>query len=100
MDSTKLHARIRDLKQKIAQLLIGYGEQQQLIQQLQEKNTQLMQQVPSNTEKIHDSLSKIEIDAIAKKGGSLKDWKDTIDRYISEIDRSIAYLENIESWKN
>ena len=100
MDSTKLHARIRDLKQKIARLLVSYGEQQQLIQQLQEKNMQLMQQVPSNAETTHDFPSKIEIDTIAKKGESLKDWEDKIDRYISEIDKSIAYLENIEPWKN
>ena len=96
MNSTKLHVRVQALKQKIAQLLVGYREQQELIQQLQKKNEQLIQQLPGKTETMHDFLGRLEIDTIAKKDGKLKNWEVRLDHYISDIDKSIAYLETIQ----
>jgi len=96
MNNTRLHVRVQALKQKIAQLLVGYREQQELIQQLTKKNEQLMQQLSNTTATKDDLLGSPEMDTMVKKGGALRDWETRLDHYISNIDESIAYLKRIQ----
>jgi TolA-binding protein len=95
MHSEDLHVRVQHLEQKIRQLLKHFNEQQGMLQQLQKEKEQLIQQVASNKETIYKLSNSLEIGTIAKDGQSMKDWGAKIDSYISEIDRSIAYLEQL-----
>ncbi|HAN49730.1 MAG TPA: hypothetical protein DCQ08_01750 [Amoebophilaceae bacterium] len=95
MNGEKLHVRVQDLEQKIMQLLEGYKHQQEIIQQLRKKNEQLTHQITNRTETAQDFSNSLASDAIAKKGGKLRDWEATIDSYIGDIDKSIEYLERL-----
>ena len=95
MNSEKLHVRVQDLEQKIMQLLEGYKDQQEMIQQLRQKNEQLIQQIANRTETVQDFSNSPESDATTKNSGKLGDWEARIDSYISDIDKSIAYLEKL-----
>lgn len=96
MNSEKLHVRIQYLEQKIMQLLKHHKNQQEVIQQLQKENEQLVQQVTNRAEITYDFPNRLEIGTITKKEGrNTEDWEARIDSYISDIDRSIAYLERL-----
>jgi hypothetical protein len=95
MNNGKLHVRVQDLTQKVMRLLEGYKNQQEMIQQLQKKNEQLIHPITNRTEAVHEFSNGLKSDTIAKKGGRLRDWEATIDSYIGDIDKSIAYLEKL-----
>ena len=92
MDNTTLYGRVQYLQQKITQLLSDYRKQQALIQQLKMQNEQLMQQVASKVEMAHDFLGGLAMHKITE--GS--DWEARLTGYINDIDKSIAYLENMQ----
>ena len=97
MNNHKPYLRILDLKQKIVQLLEGYQEQQKLIQQLQNENRQLIQEVNSQKTAMHSAATNLEIDnTAAHPRHQPRDWEARLDSYISAIDRSIAYLEQLQ----
>jgi DNA-binding protein H-NS len=96
MDSTNLHVRVQYLEQKIMQLLEHYKNQQEVIQQLRQENEQLIQQITNREETTYDFSNRLEIGTITKKGGDMQDWEARLDSYISDIDRSIAYLERLQ----
>ncbi len=96
MDSAKPHVRVQYLEQKIMQLLEHYKNQQEVIQQLRRENEQLIQQVTNRAETTYDFSNSIESGTITKEGRNMQDWEARIDSYISDIDRSIAYLERLQ----
>jgi DNA-binding protein H-NS len=97
MDSEKLHVRVQYLEQKIMQLLEHHKNQQEVIQQLRQENAQFVQQVTNGAEIIYDFPNRLEIGTITKKRGRYtQDWETRIGSYISDIDRSIAYLERLQ----
>lgn len=95
MDSEKLHARVQYLEQKIMQLLEHYKNQQEVIRQLRQEHEQLIQQVANGAETACDFLNRLEIGTVTNNGGNIRDWEARIDSYISDIDKSIAYLERL-----
>jgi|694.fasta_scaffold100333_2 hypothetical protein len=97
MDSEKLHVRVQYLEQKITQLLEHHKNQQEVIQQLRKENEQLVQQVTNRAEITYNFPNRLEIGTVTKKRGrDTQDWEARIDSYISDIDRSIAYLERLQ----
>jgi regulator of replication initiation timing len=96
MNSEKPYARVQYLEQKIMQLLERYKDQQEIVQQLQEENLHLKQLVNNRLEIAHDFSNSLEIGTITKKGEELRDVGSSIDSYIRDIDKSIAYFERLE----
>lgn len=96
MNSEKLHVRVQDLAQKIMQLLKSYKDQQEMIQQLRKKNEQLIHKITNMTETAQDSSNSLASDAITKKSAKPGAWEAEIDSYISDIGKSIAYLEKLQ----
>ncbi len=96
MNSEKLHVRVQDLAQKIMQLLEIYKDQQEMIQQLRKKNKQLIHKITNTTEAVQDFSNSLASSAMAKKNEKPRDWEAKIDGYISDIGKSIAYLEKLQ----
>jgi DNA-binding protein H-NS len=98
MDSEALHVRVQYLEQKIMQLLEHHKNQQEVIQQLRKENEQLAQKVTNRAEITYDFPNMLEIYTITKKKkrGDTQAWEARIDSYISDIDKSIAYLERVQ----
>jgi methyl-accepting chemotaxis protein len=96
MNSEKLHVRVQDLAQKIMQLLESYKDQQEMIQQLRKKNEQLIHKIANMTDTVQDFSNSLASDAITKKSAKSGDWEAEIDSYISDIGKSIAYLEKLQ----
>jgi uncharacterized coiled-coil protein SlyX len=95
MNNTTLHTRVQYLEQKITELLASYREQKESIQQLRDKNALLMQQLTNKAETAYHLVSGLVPNTIAKNKTQLMDWEATLDAYISDIDKSIAYLEKM-----
>jgi chromosome segregation ATPase len=96
MHSENLHVRVQYLEQKIRQLLERCKDQQEMLQQLQKENEQLIQQIANNREMVHGLLSNsLDLGAITKDEQRMRDWGARIDNYIGDIDKSIAYLEQL-----
>ena len=96
MHSDKLYVRVQDLEQKIMQLLEQHREQQAMLLRLQEENKQLIQRIANQAEAVHDVSNKLSIGTLVKAGDETQDWETRIDNYISDIDKSIAYLERLQ----
>lgn len=96
MHSDKLYVRVQDLEQKIMQLLEQHREQQAMLLRLQEENKQLIQRIANQAEAVHDVSNKRSIGTLVKAGDETQDWETRIDNYISDIDKSIAYLERLQ----
>jgi uncharacterized coiled-coil DUF342 family protein len=95
MHSENLHVRVQHLEQKIRQLLDHVKDQQEMLQQLRKEKEQLIQQVANNKETVHKLSNSLELGAIAKDEQKMKNWGAKIDSYISDVDKSIAYLEQL-----
>jgi chromosome segregation ATPase len=96
MYSDKLDVRVQDLEQKIMQLLEQHREQQAMLLRLQGENKQLIQRIANQSEAVRDVSNKLSIGHLIKAGGETQDWETRIDNYISDIDKSIAYLERLQ----
>jgi Ni,Fe-hydrogenase III large subunit len=95
MHSDKLDVRVQDLEQKIIQLLEQHREQQAMLLRLQEENKKLMQRISNQVEAMHDVSNKLSVGTLVRTGGATQDWETRIDNYIRDIDKSIAYLEQL-----
>lgn len=96
MHNEKLQASIQCLERKIKELLKNYNEQQELIQQLKKENMQLRQQAIRDEENIGNFLNrKEEVNALRKDEIQACELYNNIDHYIRDIDKSIAYLEQL-----
>lgn len=91
-----MHAHVQYLEQKVTELLAGYREQQELIQQLSDKNERLMQQMTSKAETRNTLLGNLTTSTIVKQETKQKDWEAMLDDYIKGIEKSIVYLEKIQ----
>ena len=78
------------------QLLEQHREQQAMLLRLQEENKQLIQRIANQAEAVHDVSNKLSIGTLVKAGDETQDWETRIDNYISDIDKSIAYLERLQ----
>ncbi len=96
MNSEKLQARIQYLEQKVRELLKHYKDQQKLIQQLQKENAQLIQQTTDGGESTGNFSTSPEIDTVTKNEEQARDLGSSIDSYIRDINKSIAYLEQLQ----
>jgi len=96
MHSDTLHVRVQNLEQKIIQLLKQHQDQQKMIQQLREDNELLTQQVTDGGGAVHNFKNDLNMRTIAKKEIQIKNWGTSIDSYINDIDKSIAYLEQLQ----
>lgn len=96
MNSEKLQARIQYLEQKVRELLKHYKDQQKLIQQLQKENAQLRQQATDGSASTGNFSTSPEIGTITKNEAQARDLGSSIDSYIRDIDKSIAYLEQLQ----
>lgn len=96
MGNKKLQSSIQCLERKIKELLKNYNEQQDLIQQLKQENKQLRQQAIKNKEKTGNFLNKREeVDVLRKDTVQAYELYSHIDNYIKDIDKGIAYLEQL-----
>lgn len=95
MHSEKLYARIQYLEQKIMQLLERCKDQQEMMQQLRKEKEQLIRQVASKTETAYELSNSLKLDAVAKHEKKMRNWEARIDNYIGDIDKTIAYLEQL-----
>lgn len=96
MHSDKLHVRVQHLEQKIIQLLKQHQDQRKMIQQLQEENKRLTQQVNDRADAVYGVTNHTNMRTIAEQKMQIKNWGPSIDSYINEIDKSIAYLEQLQ----
>ena len=95
MPSEKLHVHVQYLEQKIRQLLAHCKDQQEVLQQLRKEKEQLIQQVANKKETAHKRSDNLALGAITKNEEKMRNWGASIDNYISDIDKSIAYLEQL-----
>jgi DNA-binding protein H-NS len=95
MHSENLHARVQHLEQKIRKLLEHFKDQQAMLQQLQKEKEQLIQQVANSKETVHKLSNSLKLGSVTKDEQKMKNWGAKIDSYISGIDKSIAYLEQL-----
>lgn len=83
------------LEQKIRQLLAHCKDQQEMLQQLRKEKEQLIQQIANKKETAHKLSDNIALGAITKNEEKMRNWGASIDNYISDIDKSIGYLEQL-----
>jgi len=93
MDSEKIHLHVQYLEQKIMRLLEQCRNQEEIIRRLQKEP--LIQQVSSSAETAYDFSNQLELGTMTKGENAIRAWEAKIDGYISDIDRSIAYLEQL-----
>lgn len=94
MHSEELYARIQYLEEKITQLLKHHKDQREMIQQLRKAQEHVTQQRTNGEVIVRSSPESLAMSTIAKSKHSIKDWEAKLERYISEVDKIIAYLEH------
>ena len=67
-----------------------------MIQQLQKENAQLRQQATDGSASKGNFSTNPEIGTITKNEAQARDLGNSIDSYIRDIDKSIAYLEQLQ----
>lgn len=96
MNSEELQTGIQALGQRLRELLGHYKEQQRVLQQLQKENEQLRRGAGnSNTSPVSFSKSP-ESGTITRSEEQVRELDNSIDSYIEDIDRCIAYLEQLQ----
>ncbi|MEM9416743.1 MAG: hypothetical protein AAF963_00105 [Bacteroidota bacterium] len=93
MNSEKLQAHIQTLEQKLKELIERCKTQQEIIQQLQEEQAQWQQKANNGVETPGNFSNKPEIGTIIVNEEQARALGSSIERYIKDIDKSIAYLE-------
>ena len=96
MNSDQLKAHIQDLEQKVRKLLKHYKDQQEMVQQLQKEHTLVRQQAPNDGETVGNFSNRPKIDTITKNKEQARELGSSIDSYIRDIDKHIAYLEQLQ----
>lgn len=96
MNSDQLKARIQDLEQKVRKLLEHYKDQQEMVQQLQKEHTLLRQQATYGGETVGNFSNSPKIGTITKNEEEARELGSSIDSYIRDIDKNIAYLEQLQ----
>lgn len=96
MNSEDLQGSIQILTKKLKGLLEHYKELQGVLQQLQEENTQLRQTAVSSGISSVNFSNSSESGTITGKEERARVLGSSIDSYIRDIDKSIAYLEKIQ----
>ena len=96
MNSEGLQAGIKALGKKLRGLLEHYKEQQKVVQQLQKENNQLRQGTSSGGASPVSFLKSSEIGTITQNEEQARELGSSIDSYIRDIDKCIAYLEQLQ----
>lgn len=96
MNNEELQTSIQALGQKLRGLLGAYKEQETAVQQLQKENRQLRQKVSSEGPLPANFSKSPESGTITKNEARARELGCSIDGYIKEIDKSIAYLEQLQ----
>mmetsp|Transcript_10280 Transcript_10280/g.23753 ORF Transcript_10280/g.23753 Transcript_10280/m.23753 type:complete len:97 (-) Transcript_10280:401-691(-) len=96
MHRKELYEGIQHLEQKIIQLLKKCERQQKIIQQLRKEQEQWTQQGVKKAAATHHSASSLALDILTKNAHKGHIEEASIDHYISAIDESIAYLEQLQ----
>ena len=96
MNSKELQASVQYLAQKVKALLEHYKDQQAAMQQLKQENAQLKQQATKHGNTGHDFSNQPKTGTITVDEAQASAWKSSIDSYIRDIDKSIAYLEQLQ----
>lgn len=96
MNSQPLHERIQYLERRLKQLLTRYKEQQGVLQQLQAENEQLRKRTSSTATEVPSVSNNVAVRTIIHELQQVEDWEGKLDTCIQEIDKSIAYLEQLE----
>ena len=96
MNNEELQTSIQALGQKLAGLLGAYNEQEKVVQQLQKENKQLRQKVSSAGLLPGNFSKRLESGTITKNKERARELERSIDGYIKDIDKSIAYLEQLQ----
>lgn len=93
MNSKVLQASIQTLAQKLKELLKNYEEQQGVIKQLQEENKKLRQTADSSGVPLANFSNGLENGTIMSDKEQKRVLGSSIDSYIRDIDKIVAYLE-------
>lgn len=95
MNSEELQTGIQALGQRLRELLAHYQEQQRVLQQLQKENEQLRQGV-SKSDSSGNFSNSPESSSITRNEEQASALGSSIDGYIRDIDKCIAYLEQLQ----
>lgn len=93
MNSEELQIGIQALGQRLRGLLGHYKEQQRVLQQLQKENEQLRRGASSSNASSGNFSKTPESGTITRNKEQARELDSSIDSYIKDIDRCIAYLE-------
>lgn len=95
MNSEALQESIQTLEQKLRGLLVHYKQQQEVLQQLQKENAQRGQNTDMSSIAPPNFSNSLENGTITDGEERVRALDSSIDRYIRDIDKSIAYLEQL-----
>ena len=93
MSNDTLQAHLQALEQKRRGLVAHYKAQQKVVQQLQEEQAQWKQKASNGGGNTGNFSNSLEIGTIISNEEQVRALGSSIDSYIRDIDKSIAYLE-------
>lgn len=96
MDNEVLKVSIQVLEQKLGELLGHYKDQKKVVQQLQVEKKQLRQRISSSNHSSVNFSKSPKSGTITKNEAQARELGRSIDGYIRDIDKSIAYLEQLQ----
>ena len=95
MIKDNLQTGLQALEQRLRELLENHKEQQKVVQQLQQEREQLGQGGRGIETSLDNFSKSLKSGTITRNEEQIRELGSSIDRYIRDIDKCIAYLEQL-----